>query len=82
MTTKKLPKLAQRETVSNGHTIYVGLTGNIGYISIEDRNLYPDDDSRTERRNLGHNNMMVPCMTREDLKDLRTAIDEVLKNSK
>ena len=82
MATKKLQKLSQRQTNPNGYTIYVGLTGNIGYISIEDRNFYPDGDSRTERRNLGYNNMMVPCMTREDLKDLRTAIDEVLKNSK
>lgn len=79
MSKTKLPKLAQRQTCPNGYTIAIGLTGNVGYISIEDRNLYPDSDSRTERRNL---NYMVPCMTREDLKDLRTAIDEVLKNSR
>lgn len=75
-------KLAQRQTISNGYNISVGLTGNVGYVSIEDRNLYPDEDSRSERRDLNFHTMMVPCMTREDLKDLRTAIDEVLKNSK
>ena len=31
---------------------------------------------------LGYNTMMIPLMTREDLNDLRTAIDEVLKHSK
>ena len=55
---------------------------NCGSLSITDRNLYPDSDSRSERRNLGYDTMMIPLMTREDLKDLRTAIDEVLKNSK
>ena len=67
---------------SNGYVISVGLTGDIGYISIEDCNLYPDDDSRTKRRDLNFNRMMIPLMTRDDLKRLRTAIDEVLKNSK
>jgi|LakMenE01Jun11ns_1017448.scaffolds.fasta_scaffold9688237_3 hypothetical protein len=78
----KLPKLAQRQQYSNGHIISIGLTGNVGYISIEDNNLYPDSDSRSERRNMQYNRLMIPCMTREDLKDLRTAIDEVLKNSR
>lgn len=75
-------KLAQRQINSNGHEISIGLTGDVGYISITDRNLYPDSDSRTERRDLNYNTMMVPLMTREDLKDLRIAIDEVLKHSK
>jgi hypothetical protein len=75
-------KLAQRQISTNGHTISVGLTGNIGYVSITDNNLYPDSDSRTERRDLGFSSMMIPLMTREQLKDLKTAIDEVLKNSK
>jgi len=79
---KKLPNLAQRVTYANGHKVYVGLTGNIGYISIEDGNLYPDDDSGSDRRNAGFNTMMIPCMTRQQLKDLHTAINEVLKNSK
>jgi hypothetical protein len=78
----KLQKLAQRQTCPNGYTVAIGLTGNVGYISIEDRNLYPDDDSRSDRRNAGFNTMMIPLMTREDLKDLHTAIGEVLKNSK
>jgi hypothetical protein len=75
-------KLAQRQTYSNGHIVSVGLTGNIGYISIEDNNLYPDEDSRAERRDLGYNRIMIPLMTRADLNDIRIAIDEVLKNSK
>jgi hypothetical protein len=75
-------KLAQRQSNSNGHVISVGLTGDIGYISIEDYNLYPDSDSRSKRRDLNFNRIMVPLMTRDDLKRLRTAIDEVLKNSK
>lgn len=75
-------KLAQRTISSQGHDVSVSLIGDCGYISITDRNLYPDSDSRSERMNLGYNSMMIPLMTREDLKDLRTAIDEVLKNSK
>lgn len=78
----KKQKLAQRQTYTNGHNIFVGLTGNVGYISIEDNNLYPDGDSRAKRRDLNFHTMMIPLMTRQDLKDLRTAIDEVLKNSK
>jgi len=78
---KRQFKLAQRQVASNHHVIDVSLTGNIGMISITDNGLYPDDDS-TERRNLNYHTMMVPLMTREQLKDLRTAIDEVLKNSK
>lgn len=75
-------KLAQRQTYSNGHIVSVGLTGNIGYISIIDNNLYPDSDSRAERRDNGYHRIMIPLMTRADLNDLRIAIDEVLKNSK
>lgn len=78
----KQPKLAQRQLSCNGHDVYVSLVGNCGCISITDRNLYPDSDSRSERMNSGYNTMMIPLMTREDLKDLRTAIDEVLKHSK
>lgn len=79
---KKVFKLAQRQMYSNQHTINVGLTGDIGYISIEDNGLYPDEDSRTHRRDLGFNSIMVPQMTRQELKDLRKTIKEVLKNSK
>lgn len=78
----KTQKLAQRQTYANGHNIFVGLIGNVGYISIVDNNLYPDEHSGSERRNLGFNTMMIPLMTREQLKDLHTAIGEVLKNSK
>ncbi len=77
-----MSKLAQRQTHCNGHIISVGLAGNTGYISIEDNNLYPDSDSRANRRNLLFNRIMIPLMTREDLKDLHTALGEVLKNSK
>ena len=78
----KQPKLAQRHVVSNHHNIYVSLIGNIGSISITDNGLYPDDDSRTHRRDLNFHTMTIPLMTREDLKDLYVAIGEVLKNSK
>jgi len=78
----RVSKLAQRQTYSNGHLICVGLTGDIGYVSIEDNNLYPEGDSRADRRDMNFNRIMVPVMTREDLKDLHTAIGEVLKNSK
>lgn len=77
-----MAKLAQRQTYSNGHIISIGLTGDIGYISVEDNNLYPDSDSRANRRDLLFNRIMIPLMTRNDLKDLHTAIGEVLKNSK
>lgn len=75
-------KLAQRQIVSNDHNISVGLTGNVGYISITDNGLYPDEDSRSHRRDLNFHTMMVPLMTREELKNLHTAIGEVLKNSR
>ena len=75
-------KLAQRQVYSNSHVISVGLTGNVGYINITDNGLYPDEDSRTKARDLGYNTMTVPLMTRDDLKDLKIAIEEVLKNSK
>jgi hypothetical protein len=75
-------KLAQRQIPSNGHEICISLIGNIGSISIEDNNLYPDSDSRSERRDLQFNRIMVPLMPREQLKDLHIAIGEVLKNSK
>jgi hypothetical protein len=77
-----MTKMAQRQTYSNGHIVSVGLTGNVGFISIEDNNIYPDRDSRAIRRDMLFNRIMVPLMTREALIDLRTAIDEVLKNSK
>lgn len=79
---KKVSKLTQRQVWSNGHSINVGLIGNLGYINVTDNNIYPDEDSRTKARDLGYNTLTIPLMTREDLKDLRTAIDEVLKNSK
>lgn len=78
----KVGKLAQRITYSNGHIISIGLIGDIGYISIEDNNFYPDGDSRADRREAGFNTMMIPLMTREQLKNLHIAIGEVLKNSK
>jgi hypothetical protein len=81
MATKKQPKLVQRQMSVNGHNVYVSLVGDCGCISIEDNNLYPDGDSRSDRRDLNFHSMMIPLMTREDLKDLHTAIGEVLKNS-
>jgi len=75
-------KLAQRQTYANGHIISVSLVGNCGSISIEDNNFYPDEDSRADRRDMNFNRIMVPLMTREQLKDLHTAISEVLKTSK
>lgn len=83
MANTKQPKLAQRQISSKGYDVYVSLIGdNCGTISITDRNLYPDSDSRSVRRDLGYDTMTITLMTREDLKDLRTAIDEVLKHSK
>jgi hypothetical protein len=75
-------KLAQRDVYVNGYHVTVGLVNNIGYISLRDGNLYSEGDSRDDRHNLGFDTMMIPLMTREDLKSLRIAIDEVLKNSK
>jgi hypothetical protein len=75
-------KLAQRQVYSNHHVISIGLSGDLGYVSIQDNGLYPDGDSRMDRKNLGFDNMMIPLMSRNDLKELKVAIDEVLKNSK
>jgi hypothetical protein len=78
----KETKLAQRNISVRGHYIGVGLVGNIGYIEITDNNIYPDNDSRAERLEQNFNTMMIPQMTREQLKELKVAIKEVLKNSK
>lgn len=78
----KTQKLAQRQTITNGYIISISLTGDCGYISIEDNNLYPDSDSRSERRDLQFNRIMIPLITREQLKDLNIAITETLKYSK
>lgn len=78
----KETKLAQRNISVRGHYIGVGLIGDIGYIEITDNNIYPDNDSRAERQNQNFNTMMIPLMTREQLKELKVAIKEVLKNSK
>jgi hypothetical protein len=78
----KETKLAQRNISVRGHYIGVGLVGNIGYIEITDNNIYPDNDSRAERLEQNFNTMMIPLMTREQLKELKVAIKEVLKNSK
>jgi len=77
-----MSKLAQRQIFSKGHIISISLIGNIGHISIKDNNLYPENDSRCQRRDLMFNEIMIPLMSRKDLKDLSVAILEVLKNSK
>jgi hypothetical protein len=75
-------KLAQRNISVNNHWIGVGLVGDVGYIEITDNSIYPDNDSRAERKDLGYNRIMIPLMTRNQLKELKLAIEEVLKNSK
>lgn len=78
----KQPKLAQRQLSVKGHYISVGLIGDIGYIEITDNNIYPEGDSRYDRQEQNFNTMMIPLMTRAQLKELSVAIKEVLKNSK
>jgi hypothetical protein len=75
-------KLAQRSMSVKGHYIGLGLVGDIGYIEITDNNIYPEGDSRYDRQEQHFNTMMIPLMTREQLKELKLAIKEVLKNSK
>jgi hypothetical protein len=75
-------KLAQRQMFLGNHRVSIGLTGDLGYVEIEDQGLYPDGDSRADRRDLGFNKIMISLMTREQLKNLKIAIEEVLKNSK
>lgn len=78
----KANKLAQRQVSCNNHDISISLTGDVGCIVVSDNGLYADDDSRTYRRDLGFNSMMIPLMTRSDLKRIKVAIKEVLKNSR
>lgn len=75
-------KLIHRQVYANQHIIDVSFVNEIGWISITDNGLYPDNDSRTERRNLRYNTMMVPLLSREDLKNLKRAINDCLKLSK
>lgn len=77
----KQPKLSIRQAYSKGHDITISLIGDCGSLTITDRRLFPDSDSRAERMNLGYNTLTIPEMTREDLKRLKTAIKEVLKES-
>ena len=76
-----MSKLVQRIISCQGHDVVVGLDSNIGYMSITDRNLYPDEDSRSHRRDQGFDSMMIPMMTREDLLSLRDCISEILESS-
>lgn len=78
---EKQPKLAIRQAYAKGHDIHITLIGDNGSLTITDRSLYPDSDSRAERLNLGYNTLTIHQMTREDLKRLKTAIKEVLKES-
>ena len=75
-------KFEHRDIYVSGHRVDIGLTGNVGYIDITDNQLYPENDERAKRLELGYNRMMIPLMTRKDLKRLKVAIKEVLKNSK
>lgn len=49
----KQPKLEIRQTYCKGHDISVSLIGDLASLTITDNRLFPDEDSRTERRNLG-----------------------------
>ena len=75
-------KLIHRQVYANQHIIDVSLVNGIGRISITDNGLYPDNDSRTERRGLGYNTMAAPLLTRENLIELKQAINDCLKLSK
>lgn len=75
-------KLIHRQVYANQHIIDVSFNDGIGWISITDNGLYPDNDSRTERRDLGYNTMMAPLLTRENLIELKQAINDCLKRSK
>jgi hypothetical protein len=77
-----MSKLSIKRLQNNSYDIAVGLVGDVGYISVTDNGLYPDGDSRADRRDMGFNNFMVPLMTRDKLKELRNIIKQVLKESK
>ena len=78
----KTHKLAQRDVSLKGHYVSVGLFGDIGHIEITDNNIYQEGDSRFDRQEENFNTMMITQITREQLKELKLAIKEVLKNSK
>ena len=70
-------KLAQRTVYLNGRMVTVGLTGDVGYIAINDTNIYPEGHSNED-----HKETIIPLINIAELKALKVAIDEVLKNSK
>jgi len=72
-------KLRVEKALINGHFVEVTLIGDLTSIAIEDNNLYPDNDSRSERRDLNFNRMMIPLMKRKQLREIRDIIDKVLK---
>lgn len=75
-------KLIQRTVTANGHVIDISLMGNLGSVNVTDNRIFPDEDGRAKRQELGYNTMLIGNMTRDDLKQLHTAIGEVLKYSK
>jgi hypothetical protein len=79
---KKQPKLAIRKARTKGHEFCITLISDSGSFTVSDTRIFPDEDNRSERRNLGYDTMTISEMTRQDLKSLKTAIKEVLKNSK
>lgn len=72
-------KLRVEKAFINGHFVEVTLIGDLTSIAIEDNNLYPDSDSRSQRRDLNFHRMMIPLMNRKQLKEIRDVIDNVLK---
>ena len=63
----KQSKLVIRQNSFNGHTVSVGLTGDVGYIKITNNNLYPNSHSGSKRKDMNFNTMMIPPMTREQV---------------
>lgn len=77
-----MSKLAQRQLILSSYTVNISLIDNSGYIYMRDNGLYPDEDSRSLKKELGFNNTIIGPISRESLKNLKIAITEVLKNSK
>jgi|688.fasta_scaffold00478_107 hypothetical protein len=75
-------KFVQKQIVLGTYLINIDLINNTGYVSMMDNAIYPKEDSRATKRDLGFNTTTIGPITRKGLKDLKIAIEEVLKNSK
>ena len=54
----------------NGYVFSVQQIGNMSHLIISDRNIYPDDDSRSNDYWRLNGGLLIPINNKEDLKEI------------